>query len=682
MDLRPSFGHQEFLETLSQNSATSNRPNESPTNSVNRVQRYPQHHPVSQFMQQSSSTGSLSHVDEAYRRLGLRLSALAHGNAKQAKSTNRMAQLRPGPYSGFTPYVLFEGDPVENGTSNSPRQEIRMARTPKVPRTDYADHGDHGNGTRVQSKSLLRVLTFQAKEQFRKWQDAEPPHDKSAVPQIEHSSEHTNSPHQYASLSQLHLKTPQSDGGRLAPLDEQDAMIDWNRQRHFRHGDSHDARQAMGPPMVNNNVGKGFLSAVLEIHSDTSVSGVGGYSERSTRTSPSQSVATRTSQVTSSPTRDAASLSLGSGRMPDPPPQRGKCLTSPAAGVANDGLDNGEGNLIVFENDSILVAKKSEHSLGEEKEAPGSSRMVEYRVLSLLGQGTFAQVFKCLHVPSGRLVAVKIVKNKPSYTRQAAVEIDIFRALQEQDGVQSSSASQISRSSAAPTRDYMVNLICFFMYRSHLCLVFDLLGLNLYEVLKRRQFRGLPLTTVRSIIRQVMVGLRSLSSKNIVHCDLKPENLLLVSDDAIQQIVNTGEPRRATSGKTLNENTDHKATGSSSRSPNVPTATVAGSDTSSRTIKLIDFGSACFEGYTAHTYIQSRFYRSPEVLIGLPYDSAIDMWSLGCVAAELFLGLPILPGVHEHDQLGRIGEMIGKMPDWMLVRFGFLRTHPVTGRGF
>ena len=86
----------------------------------------------------------------------------------------------------------------------------------------------------------------------------------------------------------------------------------------------------------------------------------------------------------------------------------------------------------------------------------------------------------------------------------------------------------------------------------------------------------------------------------------------------------------------------------------------------SKKIKLIDFGSACFEGQTSHTYIQSRFYRSPEVLVGLPYDSAIDMWSLGCVAAELFLGLPILPGVHEHDQLGRICEMIAKLPDWML----------------
>lgn len=60
-----------------------------------------------------------------------------------------------------------------------------------------------------------------------------------------------------------------------------------------------------------------------------------------------------------------------------------------------------------------------------------------------------------------------------------------------------------------------------------------------------------------------------------------------------------------------------------------------------------------------YTYIQSRFYRSPEVLVGLPYTSAIDMWSLGCIAAELFLGLPLFPGSSEYNQITRIVEMIG-----------------------
>ncbi len=82
-------------------------------------------------------------------------------------------------------------------------------------------------------------------------------------------------------------------------------------------------------------------------------------------------------------------------------------------------------------------------------------------------------------------------------------------------------------------------------------------------------------------------------------------------------------------------------------------------------IKVIDFGSACHENQTIYTYIQSRFYRSPEVLLGLPYTLAIDMWSLGCIAAELFLGLPIFPGSSEYNQMSRIVEMLGMPPKYM-----------------
>lgn len=76
-------------------------------------------------------------------------------------------------------------------------------------------------------------------------------------------------------------------------------------------------------------------------------------------------------------------------------------------------------------------------------------------------------------------------------------------------------------------------------------------------------------------------------------------------------------------------------------------------------IKVIDFGSACHERQTVYTYIQSRFYRSPEVLLGIPYTASIDMWSLGCIAVELFLGLPLFPGTSEYNQITRIVEMVG-----------------------
>ena len=76
-------------------------------------------------------------------------------------------------------------------------------------------------------------------------------------------------------------------------------------------------------------------------------------------------------------------------------------------------------------------------------------------------------------------------------------------------------------------------------------------------------------------------------------------------------------------------------------------------------LKVVDFGSACRAHEPVYSYIQSRFYRAPEVLLGVPYTAAIDVWSLGCIAVELFLGLPLFPGVSEHDQLRLIQDALG-----------------------
>jgi len=386
--------------------------------------------------------------------------------------------------------------------------------------------------------------------------------------------------------------------------------------------------------------------------------------------------------------------------------KEGEVLTNPHVPSANSGLDNSEGNLIVRRGDIIRVPIKNIHPHPPEpkdkkkekktKDKSGAAdEVVEYKVVSLLGQGTFAQVFHCIEQKTNKCMAVKIVKNKPAYTRQAAVEIDVFRKLNSKneggssksdnsdDGDSSAAAggesnksvdnsmkspntkssettsftsfSSFDSASTSPTGDKaIIRLMCYFMHSSHLCLVFEMLGPNLYELLKKRQFRGLPIGAVKVLVRQATEGIKLLGRRNVVHCDLKPENILMVRNDVEAVIAEC-----KTEGDTKNSSSSDKAPTAS------PQKDENGVDEEQR-IKLIDFGSACFEGQTTHTYIQSRFYRSPEVLIGLPYDSAIDIWSLGCVAAELFLGLPILPGVHEHDQLGRILEMIGPVPDSML----------------
>ena len=411
-----------------------------------------------------------------------------------------------------------------------------------------------------------------------------------------------------------------------------------------------------GPTFSSSYNKKGLLSAVMEGHSDsqTSVSGpaIGLHSTHSAASHTQQSISTKDDTATNNSMNDVGgNLAFpGKGKYSLVDENRGACLTQPCEPVSNDGRDNQEGNLILYENDSIYIPKESVHSL----ETP--SRTIDFRVHALLGKGTFAQVFHCRDRRSNQLFAVKIVKSKPAYTRQATVEIEIFKALSEEK---------------PSVDDFVVKLECYFMYQSHLCLVFEVLGMNLYETLKKRQFTGLPLSGVRSILRQCIQGLCALSRKSIVHCDLKPENILLISDKEADDLASMdGSNCRSSRSKSFDESrrmnsTEMSNAGNSSGMSSSETD-LHGNEGSRCRIKIIDFGSACFEGYTAHNYIQSRFYRSPEVLVGLPYDSAIDIWSLGCVIAELFLGLPILPGVHEHDQVRRIGEMIGPIPDWMI----------------
>ena len=88
-----------------------------------------------------------------------------------------------------------------------------------------------------------------------------------------------------------------------------------------------------------------------------------------------------------------------------------------------------------------------------------------------------------------------------------------------------------------------------------------------------------------------------------------------------------------------------------------PENTMFRDPSSTAELRLIDFGSSCFENERIYTYIQSRFYRAPEIIMGIPYTSAIDIWSFGCILAELYSGYPLFPGESEHDQLGYIMEI-------------------------
>ncbi|XP_069484834.1 homeodomain-interacting protein kinase 2 isoform X4 [Ambystoma mexicanum] len=227
-----------------------------------------------------------------------------------------------------------------------------------------------------------------------------------------------------------------------------------------------------------------------------------------------------------------------------------------------------------------------------------------YEVLEFLGRGTFGQVVKCWKRGTNEIVAIKILKNHPSYARQGQIEVSI-----------------LARLSTESADDYnFVRAYECFQHKNHTCLVFEMLEQNLYDFLKQNKFSPLPLKYIRPILQQVATALMKLKSLGLIHADLKPENIMLVDPSR--------QPYR---------------------------------------VKVIDFGSASHVSKAVcSTYLQSRYYRAPEIILGLPFCEAIDMWSLGCVIAELFLGWPLYPGASEYDQIRYISQTQGLPAEYLL----------------
>jgi dual specificity tyrosine-phosphorylation-regulated kinase 2/3/4 len=241
----------------------------------------------------------------------------------------------------------------------------------------------------------------------------------------------------------------------------------------------------------------------------------------------------------------------------------------------------------------------------------GDHLAYRYEVVDVLGKGSFGQVVRCVDHKTGILVAVKIIRNKKRFHKQALVEVDILKKLREWVSFPNSTALCLLTILQDPNnRHSVVNFDQSFYFRGHLCISTDLLGMNLYEFVKAHDFRGFSLKLIRRFTKQMLSSLVLLHGKKVIHCDLKPENVLLA------------HPMHSE-------------------------------------IKVIDFGSSCFENEKVYTYIQSRFYRSPEVILGMSYGMPIDMWSLGCILAELFTGYPIFPGENEQEQLACIMEVFG-----------------------
>uniref|UniRef100_A0A674JL41 Homeodomain interacting protein kinase 4 n=1 Tax=Terrapene triunguis TaxID=2587831 RepID=A0A674JL41_9SAUR len=214
-----------------------------------------------------------------------------------------------------------------------------------------------------------------------------------------------------------------------------------------------------------------------------------------------------------------------------------------------------------------------------------------FDVIEILGKGTFGEVVKSWRRSTGVMVAIKILKNDAYRRRIIKNELKLLQTMAGVDSEES----------------HIIQFHKFFHDEMKFYLVFELLEQNLFDFQKENNFSPLPVKHIRTVTAQVLKALAKLKELSIIHTDLKPENIMLV--DQMRY------PFR---------------------------------------VKVIDFGSASIFNevrYVKEPYIQSRFYRAPEILLGLPFCEKVDVWSLGCIMAELHLGWPLYPGNNEYDQI-------------------------------
>ena len=222
-----------------------------------------------------------------------------------------------------------------------------------------------------------------------------------------------------------------------------------------------------------------------------------------------------------------------------------------------------------------------------------------------LGDAAFSTAVQCFDIKEKILVCIKIIKNNKDYFDQSIDEIKLLRYI---------------NANGDPDKKYFLRVYDYFYYKEHLMIVSELLKDNLYDFYKyltdNNNTEYFSVERIQKLTKQILICLEFIHDLKIIHCDLKPENILMKSiTDA--------------------------------------------------TCKVIDFGSSCFVHDHLSAYIQSRSYRAPEVILGCRYDYKIDMWSLGCILAEIYTGNVLFQNDSIQSMLARIIGICGPIPNWM-----------------
>jgi len=236
-----------------------------------------------------------------------------------------------------------------------------------------------------------------------------------------------------------------------------------------------------------------------------------------------------------------------------------------------------------------------------------------YSVFGYTGQGVFSNVVRARDsMKTNQEVCIKIIRNNEIMHKTGLKELEILRRINDTD---------------PDDKYHCIRLHRNFFHKQHLCMVFEPLSMNLREVLKKYGKNvGLHIKAVRSYAQQMLLALKVMKKANIVHADIKPDNIL------------------------VNE--------------------------SKLLLKLCDFGSASHVAEGEITpYLVSRFYRAPEIILGMKYDFGIDLWSSGTTFYELYTGKIMFAGQTNNHMLKMFMDLKGKIPNKIIRKGQFKDIH-------
>uniref|UniRef100_A0A914HV61 Protein kinase domain-containing protein n=1 Tax=Globodera rostochiensis TaxID=31243 RepID=A0A914HV61_GLORO len=244
----------------------------------------------------------------------------------------------------------------------------------------------------------------------------------------------------------------------------------------------------------------------------------------------------------------------------------------------------------------------------------------KFEIVKTLGEGTFGKVVqvKDLSNPKGPQRALKIIKNVSKYREAARLEINVLKKLKDKD---------------PDGRNLVIQLLDSFDYHGHMCLVFELLGLSVFDFMKMNNYQPYPMDQARYIAYQLIHAVKFLHDNKLTHTDLKPENILFVSSE--NEVAHNGEEVKRK--KQLRVVKD-------------------------ATVRLIDLGSATFDHEHHSTIVSTRHYRAPEVILELGWAQPCDVWSIGCIMFELYSGMTLFQTHDNREHLAMMERILESIP--------------------